>query len=81
MTAEDIALRVGAGDEVDHALVHQWVCRGRRVILSALDHWERRTHSANVRRQIAHLRSLMAAGRRDAGRPRPWARTAQREKT
>lgn len=80
LTADDIALRVGAGVEVDRALVHQWVCRGRRVILRALDHWERRTRSANVRQQIAHLRSLMVAGRCDAGRPRPWARNAKRSR-
>lgn len=86
MTADDISRRLGgsgpgSNGPPDRSLVHQWVCRGRRVILSALEHWSRRTRSELVRRRIDHIRPLMAAGRRDAGRPRPWARKPEKEVT
>ena len=81
MTADDIARRLGGEGPPDRSLVHQWVCRGRRVVLSALEHWSRRTRSELVRRRIDHIRPLMAAGRRDAGRPRPWARKPENEVT
>lgn len=73
MTAEDIARRVG-GPDLNRSLIHQWVCRGRSVVLEVLDHWEGRTRSQAVRQRIGHLRLLMQAGRSDAGKERPWAR-------
>lgn len=72
--ADDIARELGVGAGLSRAVVHQWVCRGRAVVLEALEHWAKRTRSPAVLTQIRHVRPLMQAGRADAGKARPWAR-------